>query len=100
MTNEELVNYDDTHNDRAKVFNYEGSFFVVIRTDATVDVHYMITVEKALDYMGSFKSVASGIHFNKRLTEFIDYNIQVMMDKQEKKHKEFNQGLEKEKESL
>jgi len=65
----------------AHVFHYEGSKFIVVRTDATVDVHYIISPGAPINYMGSFNSFLYGNKFNKKLTEFIDDNIEIRMIK-------------------
>lgn len=68
----------------ANIFHYEGSLFIVVRSNSTVDVHYMVDVSEPLNHMGSFKSLLTGEALRPKLTEFIDSNIELMMLNEEK----------------
>ena len=83
MINEELIGMDKTHSPNANIFHYEGSLFIIVSSNAIIDVHYMIDVSKPLKYMGSFKTVLGVNAYNIKLTAFIDKNIEIMMRKQE-----------------
>ena len=100
LNNYELIGMDDTDTPNAKIFHYEGSLFIVVRSNAIVDVHYMIDVNKPLNYMGNFKSILSGNLFNERLTKFIDEHITIMMDKQKSINNDFKNAIKKEVEEL
>jgi len=88
----------------ASAFHYEGSIFLVVRNGAITHVSYIIDEGTKFQYMGEFKSIGYGSHFKRRVTKFIDDNIEVLMKKQEAKleqdAKDLKEAFKREREEM